>query len=104
MATLMPTRGNRQAPKFDNLKPRELQRYFAESRDLFTRAGIEDGQDQEKKEHTTRYLDVLTAYQWWQSRPQYVGDATFKEFVTAIIELYPGADEERKYHQSMWSH
>ncbi|KAI0039003.1 hypothetical protein FA95DRAFT_1504772 [Auriscalpium vulgare] len=92
----MPTRGDRQAPKFDNLKPRELQRYFAELRHLFTRAGIEDGHDQEKKEHAARYLDVLTADQW-QNQPQYAGNATFEEFVTTIIALYPGTDEERKY-------
>src|SRR6202790_3626460 len=40
--TLMPSRGDRSAPKFDPKQPRELRRYFSDLDTHFARAGITD--------------------------------------------------------------
>ncbi|KAI0051635.1 hypothetical protein FA95DRAFT_1485210 [Auriscalpium vulgare] len=90
----MPTCGDRNAPSF-NQKARELPRYFDKLNHLFARAQLMD--DTAKKRHVVRYLDVATAEEW-EARPEYKDPTkTYRKFQDAIVKLYPGANEDRKY-------
>ena len=93
--TLMPSRGDRSAPKFDPKQPRELRRYFSDLDTHFARAGITNAAI--KKTNACSYVDVDTS-ELWESLSEF-SDATktYLEFVAAIYTLYPGSEEERKW-------
>ena len=91
--TTMPPHGHASAPKFSPDQPRELQRYFQELEHLFGNAQIID--DQQKKKHACRYLDVDSA-ELWESITEYQAPATFDDFKRVIFKLYPGSEDERK--------
>jgi len=91
----MPSRGDPKAPKFDPSRPRELRPYFEELDFHFRIAGITDGATQ--KLYSRRYLDVDTA-DLWESLPEFSDPSkSFDEFKSAIVALYPGAEDERKW-------
>ena len=91
----MPARGDRSAPQFDPKQPRELRRYFADLDFHFARTGTVD--DEQKKKHACRYVDIDTS-ELWEAIPQFA-DATvaYADFMLAIYALYPGSEEERKW-------
>ena len=90
----MPSRGQSQAPKFMPDQPRELRRYFKELNHLFSNAKVTD--DEEKKAHACRYLDVDSA-ELWESLPEFAAGETYLDFTKAIYDLYPGSEDERKW-------
>jgi hypothetical protein len=92
----MPPRGHSTAPRFDPSKPRELRRYFDELDLLFGSCQIAD--NPEKKKFACHYVDIDTS-DLWKSIPQHAAASTFQEFVTAVIKLYPGADDDRRWTQ-----
>jgi hypothetical protein len=89
----MPPRGHSTAPKFDPTTPRELRRYFSDLKLLLTNCSIVD--DAEKKKHAIRYLDIDTS-DLWENLPQYSAGA-FNLIKTAVHQLYPGSEQERKW-------
>jgi hypothetical protein len=93
----MPPRGHSTAPSFDPTAPRELRRYFADVELLLSNCGITD--DQEKKQHSVRYLPVDTA-DLWEEIPQFAAPTTYDIYKKAIFDLYPGSGEECKWLRS----
>ncbi|THH11446.1 hypothetical protein EW146_g8045 [Bondarzewia mesenterica] len=96
MAPLMPACGDCTAPTFDTKQPRELCRYFTDLEFHFTRSEVTN--DEEKKTHACRFLDVDTC-ELWQSLAKYADAAkTYEDFKSVIYKLYPGAaKEDRKW-------
>lgn len=90
----MPPRGHSTAPRFLPDQPRELRRYFDDLELLFTRSRIVA--DADKKFYARHYADVDTA-ELWASIPTSGPTATWAEFVAAVIALYPGAADDRKW-------
>ena len=90
----IPARGHSTAPKFDPTQPRELRRYFAELDMLFTACSITD--DELKKRHTCRYVDIDTS-ELWESLPEYAAGTSLDNFRKAVHKLYPGSEDERKW-------
>jgi len=95
MTTCMPARGDRGAPTFDPSKPRELKRYFSELEFNFSAATVSD--DDKKKRHTTRYVNIDVANIWETLSEFRNANKTYLDFKKSIQELYPNADEEYKY-------
>ncbi|THH15830.1 hypothetical protein EW146_g4710 [Bondarzewia mesenterica] len=78
MAPSMPAHGDRTAPTFDTKQPQVTN-------------------DEEKKSHACRFLDVDTC-KLWQSLAEYTDAAkTYEDFKSVIYKLYPGAEEDRKW-------
>ena len=90
----MPARTERSAPTFDPKQPRELTRYFRELEALFTRCKITD--EQEKKSYARSYLDV-DSDDLWSELPEFGNTSTYDIFKKAVLALYPGAEQERKW-------
>ena len=91
----MPSRGDRSAPRFDTKHPRELRRYFSDLEYCFERAQIVD--DQEKKSHACRFVDVDTS-ELWESLAEFADNTkTYTDFRQIIYSLYPGSEEECKW-------
>jgi len=91
----MPSRGERTAPQFDPKRPRELRRYFADLDVQFVRASVTNGADQKK--FACRYVDIDTC-EMWESLVEFTDTAkSFNEFKKAVLALYPGSEEERKW-------
>ncbi|CDO72058.1 hypothetical protein BN946_scf184962.g1, partial [Trametes cinnabarina] len=91
----MPARGHATAPTFDPEQPRTLRRFFQDLETLFERSGVEA--DRQKKEWVVRYLPINVA-ELCKSLPEYYADdKSYEDFRQAIIALYPGASDERKY-------
>jgi hypothetical protein len=88
MATVhvMPIRGERSAPLFDQKEPSELGRYFKQLETLFTRCAIAN--EQEKKEYATSYVKSNVADSW-EALPEFTNDQTsYKDFKDRLYELY----------------
>ncbi|ETW76592.1 hypothetical protein HETIRDRAFT_429990 [Heterobasidion irregulare TC 32-1] len=94
----MPTHRDRMAPTFDPHQPCKLRRYFADLDFHFGQSAIED--DQEKKKHACRFLDVDTCELWELLTTFTDAPKTFKEFYKEVYRLYPGSEEERKWSVS----
>ncbi|CDO74527.1 hypothetical protein BN946_scf184997.g2 [Trametes cinnabarina] len=91
----MPARGHATAPTFDPEQPRTLRRFFQDLETLFERSGVEA--DRQKKEWVVRYL-LINVAELCESLPDYYADdKSYEDFRQAIIALYPGASDERKY-------
>ncbi|KAF5378263.1 hypothetical protein D9615_008697 [Tricholomella constricta] len=90
----MPARGQSSAPTFVPERARELHRYFSDLNHLFIECSVVD--EQEKKTHTTRYTDIDTA-DLWEQLDEFAVGTTYDDWRKAIMALYPGASEERKY-------
>jgi hypothetical protein len=89
----MPARGHATAPKFSPDKPRELRYYFKELDHLFTASTVTD--EQKMKDFATRYLDFEVADLWENVAEFKTG--SYEDFKKAILKLYPGSGEERKW-------
>ncbi|KAJ7101247.1 hypothetical protein B0H15DRAFT_769685 [Mycena belliarum] len=90
----MPARGDRNAPQFDSGKPRELPRYFSDLEFHFARAAVTDST--EKKQHATRFVSVADQ-DVWEALDEFKSAATYDEFKSAVLRLYPGTDIDRKF-------
>ena len=91
----MPPRGHATAPTFDPANPRNLRRFFLDVEALFERSGVED--EQQKKVWVVRYLPIEVA-ELCESLPAYSGEGhSYQQFKTAVIALYPGAGDDRKF-------
>lgn len=91
----MPARGHATAPTFDPSQPRTLRRYFADLEVLYTSCQI--ATEVEKKRYVAHYTDIDTS-ELIESQDEF-GDAakTYADLKSALLKLYPGAEEERKY-------
>ena len=90
----MPSRGHSTAPRFIPTEPRELPRYFEELDNLFRKCDIKTAP--EKKKFACLYVDIDTS-NLWSSLPEHEDAVSFEAFVKAVITLYPGAEDERKW-------
>ena len=91
----MPFRGERIAPSYDKSKPRELVRFFRELERLFVLASVTS--EEEKKEQTVRYVD-FEVEEFWRTLPEFRNPlATYEEFKSAVLSLYPDASGDYKY-------
>ncbi|KAI0364808.1 hypothetical protein BV20DRAFT_1039235 [Pilatotrama ljubarskyi] len=91
----MPARGHTTAPTFDPSQPRTLRRFFQDIETLFERSGIET--DPARKSWVVRYLPIDVS-DLCESLPEYANeDKTYEDFKKAVIALYPGAGEDRKF-------
>ncbi|KAI9058993.1 hypothetical protein FKP32DRAFT_1580670, partial [Trametes sanguinea] len=91
----MPPRGDPRAPYFDPDNPRTLRRFFQDLEALFERSGVES--DAQKKQWVLRYFSIDVA-DLCENLPECADDTkTYEDFKRAIIALYPGADDSRKY-------
>jgi hypothetical protein len=90
----MPARNHSSAPRFNSAKPRELPIYFQELELLFVDNHVLH--DQTKKEHARRYLPHED-FELWGSLQEFGATYTYQQFKIAVMKLYPGATEERKY-------
>lgn len=84
----MPAFGARDAPKFDQEKPRELLRFFRNLEDQFKRNHIVDAQ--EKKEFAGKYADVDTEIDWKGMRSYEIGKS-WEDHKEEITASYPEA-------------
>ena len=83
---VMPIRGERSAPLFDQKEPSELSRYFKQLEMLFTRCKIDD--DEEKKTYATSYVKSNVADSW-EVLPEFTNNQkTYKDFKERLFELY----------------
>ena len=87
-AFFMPARGEDAAPIFNELRPRELSRFFDELEYLFKRAAITSEAD--KKNYTLRYVD-------FDIEEFDDPTKTYAEFKAGILDRYPEASEENRY-------
>jgi hypothetical protein len=86
----MPLRHERNAPRFDASKPRELPRFFQDLEDLFDRV-TQEPDEPEKKNYVLRYVDFSTE-QIWKTFAEYDSPlATYINFKEAILKHYPDA-------------
>jgi len=87
MAThVMPIRGERSAPTFDEKKPKDLARYFDQLKTLFARCQI--ATDADKKRYAVSFLESDVADSW-EALPEYTQAATtFDQFKLKLFEIY----------------
>jgi hypothetical protein len=94
--TRMPTRGHSTVPRFGG-NALNLCLYFDEVESLSIDAGLnEEG----KIRHTLRYAS-REDNELWSMLPEAEAQAPdYARFRDAVVKLYPGADDERKYAES----
>jgi hypothetical protein len=94
--TRMPARGHSTAPHFDS-NALNLRLYFDEVESLSIDAGLnEEG----KICHALRYAS-REDNKLWSTLPEAEAQAPdYARFRDAIVKLYPGADDKRKYAES----
>jgi len=88
----MPLRNERAAPTFDTSKPRELNRFFEDLEQLFSRVNYTSATNAiDMKKYTVRYVDFNTE-QLWRTFPEFNNPAnTYEDFKAAILVHYPDA-------------
>jgi hypothetical protein len=85
-AVLMPIRGERSAPTFDQKRPNDLGRFFKALEILFGRSHVVD--DAEKKEHAVSYVSSDVA-ETWEAIPEFANPAkTYIDFRDRLFDLY----------------
>ncbi|KAG6852010.1 hypothetical protein C0991_004132 [Blastosporella zonata] len=104
-AKSMPARGHNTTLSFSPSEPQELPCYFQELEFLFASSGVTD--DADKKALGIRYVDYNTSEQWLllaeyeasgiDPTTQTVIPYSYQDWKTAVISLYPGADNATKY-------
>jgi hypothetical protein len=87
----MPTRGHSTAPTFDG-NPLNLNRFFDEV-DLLAEEAKVDGKG--KIKHSLRYASIAD-YELWNRLPT-ATQSDFAAFRKEVLELYPGAEDDRRY-------
>src|SRR5882762_2920057 len=91
----MPRRGERAAPSFNPLCPRDLPHYFSDLDHLLKSSGVTDST--KCKFFTSYFVDYATR-ELWQAIPEYTNHSTFAMYKTAIIQLYPEINPARRYN------
>lgn len=91
----MPARGHSTAPQFDETEPLSLNRFFQDLDTHFDRCKVTV--DQTKKEWAVRYPSIRVADLWKLLESYTDVTATYEAFQKALRELYPGADDKKKY-------
>ena len=95
MSKYMPAFGEKSAPTFNEDKPRELPRFFAELERLFKRDPALT--DTEKKADVLRYLDY-DLEQVWRTIPEYDNLlSTYEQFKAAVYVYYPNSTGDFVY-------
>ncbi|KAF8064461.1 hypothetical protein FPV67DRAFT_1419763 [Lyophyllum atratum] len=89
----MPARGAPTAPVFSQNGP-ELNRFFDDLEALLQESGITDGENQ--KTYACRYVDMDT-YTLWTNLTEYPAPTTYAEWKKAVLALYPGTSQDRRY-------
>jgi hypothetical protein len=94
--TRMPTHGHSTAPRFDG-NALNLRLYFDEVESLSIDASLnEEG----KVCHALRYASQ-EGNELWLTLPEAEAQVPdYAQFRNAVVKLYPGADDERKYAES----
>jgi hypothetical protein len=94
--TRMPARGHSTVPRFDG-NALNLRLYFDEVESLSINAGLnEEG----KVRHALRYAS-REDNELWSTLPEAEAQVPdYARFRDAVVKLYPGADDERKYAES----
>ena len=93
----MPLRGTQNAPKFDGKSPAQLPRYLEDIEFLGTSAGLTD---EEQIRAAIRYADLEEA-EVWQTLPEaFAAMPDWRDFVTAVKDLYPGCEGDDRYCQA----
>lgn len=87
----MPARGHATAPTFDG-NPLNLKRFFDEVDLLADEAKLDD---RGKIKHSLRYASIAD-FEIWDRLPTAAG-GDFDDFRKAVIQLYPGAEDDRRY-------
>ncbi|KAI0372512.1 hypothetical protein BV20DRAFT_908927, partial [Pilatotrama ljubarskyi] len=88
-------RGHTMALTFDPSQPRTLRRFFQDIETLFEWSGVE--MDPARKSWVVRYLPIDVS-DLCESLPEYANeDKMYEDFKKAVIALYPGAGEDRKF-------
>jgi hypothetical protein len=94
--TCMPACGHSMVPRFDS-NALNLRLYFDEVNSLSTDAGLNK---EGKIWHTLHYASCEDN-ELWSMLPEAVAQpADYTKFRDAVVKLYPGADDERKYTKS----
>ena len=91
----LPGRSERSAPSFDDSRPEELARYFADLEDLFRLHTV--NADDERKQGALKYLKVQTENLWKTTEAWADATKTYNEFKEEVLKLYPGAMSDRTY-------
>jgi hypothetical protein len=92
----LPARHERSAPCFDDTRPEEVERYFADLEDLFTTLAIND--ENQKKQAAVKYLKAVSTEKLWKSSPAFDDIArSYADFKTEILHLYPSSGLDRTY-------
>jgi len=91
----MPRRGERAAPSFNPLCPRDLPHYFSDLDHLLKSSGVTDST--ECKFFTSYFVDYAIR-ELWQAIPEYTDRSTFATYKNAIIRLYPEINPTRRYN------
>lgn len=91
----MPAVRAREAPVFEDNKPRALRRYFQELDFLLNRAQITA--DNERKAHAIRYPEQDVTDLWGRISEYTDPNVNYDGFKRAIFKLYPGSDDDLQY-------
>ncbi|KAK1219488.1 hypothetical protein PQX77_013400 [Marasmius sp. AFHP31] len=91
VATPLPARGKRSAPKFDPEFEEQLPTFFEEFESAAEKAQIAQDHALTKKE-VLRYVDSKTNC-FWRSLPTFINaTSTWEQFKTEVISYYPDAE------------
>jgi hypothetical protein len=83
---VMPIRGERSAPTFDQNQPNDISRYFRQLEALFARSKIEE--ETEKKQYATSYVSSEVADSW-EAIPDFANKTkTYIDFRDRLYEIY----------------
>jgi hypothetical protein len=94
--TRMPARGHSTVPRFDS-NALNLRLYFDEVESLSIDASL----NKEGKIHHTLHYTSREDNELWSTLPEAEAQApNYAQFRDAVVKLYPGADDERKYAKS----
>ncbi|KAI1784316.1 hypothetical protein LXA43DRAFT_1066884 [Ganoderma leucocontextum] len=91
---VMPVRGDRTCPSFDEKDPRSLNRYFDDLESLFTKHSVANADHKERKELVVRYIPYKVEASW-RTLEQFGNDANgdpfaYDKFKEAVYDFYPG--------------
>jgi hypothetical protein len=94
-AATMPSKNSSLAPQFNSSNPRNLLCYFRDMDHLLDAANVQDAKS--CKDHAKRYLEA-DDYEIWDSLSKSAPGYLYEEFRQAVIDSYPGAEEDCKYN------
>lgn len=87
--------GSAKAPRFDESKPEELERYFEHLEDLFTLHGIDATKHKERKRLAGKYAPASVEREW-VAMTTYESPHTYEKYKEEIISSYPSAANLKK--------